>query len=200
MNLSLIYSGRVRKALYLAEKKHRGVNRKSGDVPYILHPVICATIGAAVGADDDMLCALLLHDTVEDTDTTLMQIVDEFGVAVASFVAGLTKDESLHGAVQKRAIIDLMRDAEIKLVVCKGVDVAANATDVVFEVRERGIEKLNEIFKKPALTLGHYVELMHVIIDRLDTEYSTPYPLLSTILKERLQEMEKIKEEFAQTL
>ena len=49
---------------------HQGQFRRSGD-PYVTHPVTVATILAGLGADDQTLCAAILHDTVEDTPYTL---------------------------------------------------------------------------------------------------------------------------------
>jgi (p)ppGpp synthase/HD superfamily hydrolase len=60
--LPLIYSGRVPKALQLAERAHRGKSRRAGD-----YLVAVATVLSAAAADDDLLCAAYLHDAVEDT-------------------------------------------------------------------------------------------------------------------------------------
>jgi len=54
------------RAYDVAARCHRGQFRRSGD-PYITHPVSVATILAGLGADDQTLCAAMLHDTVEDT-------------------------------------------------------------------------------------------------------------------------------------
>ena len=51
---------------------HQGQVRRSGD-PYITHPVKVATILAGLGADDQMLCAGILHDTLEDTQCTFVR-------------------------------------------------------------------------------------------------------------------------------
>ncbi len=48
---------------------HQGQTRMSGD-PYITHPLAVASILAELGADDEMLCAAMLHDTIEDTPST----------------------------------------------------------------------------------------------------------------------------------
>jgi GTP pyrophosphokinase len=52
----------------VAASWHQGQTRKSGD-PYITHPLAVTMILAETGADDEMLCAALLHDTMEDTPT-----------------------------------------------------------------------------------------------------------------------------------
>ena len=63
----------VLKAYKFAEQKHAGKYRESG-APYITHPLTVAYILAEEHVDCHTLCAALLHDTVEDTDTTLDDI------------------------------------------------------------------------------------------------------------------------------
>ena len=74
----------------LAEERHRGQRRKSGD-PYITHPLAVATILAELGMDTITLVAALLHDTVEDTGLTVEEVAAEFGPEVAHLVDGVTK-------------------------------------------------------------------------------------------------------------
>jgi len=80
----------VEKALDLAIKAHDGQKRKSGE-PYIVHPILVATITAVVSAEEIMVIAALLHDVVEDTSYTLEDIKELFGADVAHIVDGLTK-------------------------------------------------------------------------------------------------------------
>lgn len=68
---------RIIHAYEVAERLHRGVNRKSGE-PYITHPVAVATILSELGLDEDTIVAALLHDTVEDTEYTLEELSAEF--------------------------------------------------------------------------------------------------------------------------
>jgi len=59
------------KALTFGAYKHRNQRRKNGDIPYINHPIEVADILAKAGVTDyEVLSAAVLHDTVEDTDTT----------------------------------------------------------------------------------------------------------------------------------
>ena len=57
-----VYSERLRAALFLAERAHRGQIRKGREVPYVLHPVCVAALLFAAGADEDLVCAGYLHD------------------------------------------------------------------------------------------------------------------------------------------
>lgn len=80
----------VRQAFRLAQERHRPQVRASGE-PYILHPIEVATILAGYKLDVSTLVATLLHDTVEDTDTTLEEIEEQFGPEVSMLVDGVTK-------------------------------------------------------------------------------------------------------------
>ncbi len=80
----------VRKAYDVAAKAHANQRRKSGE-PYIIHPLGVATILAELQMDETTLAAAFLHDVVEDTDITLQQLTEMFGVKVADLVDGVTK-------------------------------------------------------------------------------------------------------------
>ncbi len=80
----------IERALRFARKAHEGQTRKSGE-PYIVHPILVATITAAISSDETMVVAALLHDVVEDTPYTIETIREDFGEDVAKLVEGLTK-------------------------------------------------------------------------------------------------------------
>src|SRR5690606_32835241 len=80
----------ITKAYLLAKEKHFGQLRKSGE-PYITHPVAVARILAELEAGPNTLVAALLHDTVEDTDLTLLDIERLFGKDISSLVDAVTK-------------------------------------------------------------------------------------------------------------
>jgi guanosine-3',5'-bis(diphosphate) 3'-pyrophosphohydrolase len=85
-------------ALKFASKKHASQRRKGpGDVPYINHPIEVAEILSRVASveDAEILMAALLHDTVEDTDTTEAEIASLFGDHVAALVMECSDDKSL---------------------------------------------------------------------------------------------------------
>ena len=81
---------KVLRAYRYAEKKHAGKFRDSG-APYITHPLTVSYLLAEDHADSNTLCAGLLHDTVEDTSTTIDDIKRDFNEDVASLVDDATK-------------------------------------------------------------------------------------------------------------
>ncbi|OUN85944.1 RelA/SpoT family protein [[Collinsella] massiliensis] len=80
----------VEHAYCFAAEKHSAQRRRSGE-PYINHPVEVAIILAELNMDCDVVCAALLHDTVEDTEVSLADVTSLFGETIAVLVDGVTK-------------------------------------------------------------------------------------------------------------
>ena len=111
------------RAIVFAVKAHAGTERRGKGFPYIVHPLEAMEIVSTITADQELLAAAVLHDTVEDTEVTEEQIRKEFGDRVASIVAsesdtfeeGVKEEDSWH--VRKQAAIDRLasasRDAKI---------------------------------------------------------------------------------------
>jgi guanosine-3',5'-bis(diphosphate) 3'-pyrophosphohydrolase len=122
------------KALEFAAHKHRDQRRKdAGASPYINHPIALADLLVNEGGvgDVEVLCAALLHDTLEDTDTRHEELVDAFGSRVARIVAEVTDDKSLKPEERKRLQVEHAPklSAEAKLV--KLADKTCNLRDIV---------------------------------------------------------------------
>jgi len=86
----------IRSALDLAERAHAGqVRSGSGGMAYIHHPVAVAELLAEHGYDEETVAAALLHDVVEDSETSVAEIEARFGEPVARLVETLSDDESI---------------------------------------------------------------------------------------------------------
>jgi guanosine-3',5'-bis(diphosphate) 3'-pyrophosphohydrolase len=128
---------RLLKALAFAAHKHRDQRRKDPDAsPYINHPIALADVLVNEGGvtDVEVLCAALLHDTVEDTATTPEELAGAFGERVARIVAEVTDDKTLPKAERKRLQVahagELSQEAKlVKLAdkICNLRDVAERA-------------------------------------------------------------------------
>jgi GTP pyrophosphokinase len=99
LRTSISGSEAIERAYSFASDAHVGQSRKSGE-PYIVHPILVASLVAELTGDEAMVIAALLHDVVEDTATTIEEIGADYGEDVAHLVEGLTK-------------IDAIRDAEL---------------------------------------------------------------------------------------
>ena len=87
---------KVLKAIKFATDKHNGQTRKVSGEPYVTHPLAVSYIVASAKVSkhkDDLLCAALLHDVLEDTDATFAEIASMFGPMVATIVFELTNDQ-----------------------------------------------------------------------------------------------------------
>ena len=130
MNTDLIL---ILSSATFAAARHRDQRRKDAEAsPYINHPLTLADILAREGGvtDANVIAAALLHDTVEDTETTIEEIADHFGARVAGIVAEVTDDKSLAKAERKRLQIVKApaKSHEAKLV--KLADKIANLRDI----------------------------------------------------------------------
>lgn len=95
----------IKKAYLFAKEKHEGQYRVSGE-EYINHPLATAIILTSVYADTQTLCAGLMHDVLEDTDTTKQDIENEFGKEIASLVYGVSKISRIHFSTENDALIE----------------------------------------------------------------------------------------------
>lgn len=121
------------RALHFAADKHRDQRRKDpGSSPYINHPIAVAEVLARVGGVQDVqvLAAAVLHDTVEDTNTTLAEIEREFGAEVSAFVAEVTDDKSLEKEVRKRLQVEHTAHTSVGAKLVKLGDKICNVIDV----------------------------------------------------------------------
>ena len=112
--------GPVLEALQFAAHKHRDQRRKDLEAsPYINHPIALANILWREGGvqQPEVICAALLHDTIEDTDTTPEELQERFGRKVAHIVGEVTDDKALDKAVRKRLQVEhaphLSREAKL---------------------------------------------------------------------------------------
>lgn len=110
---------KLTQAVIFAAQRHAGQLRKGTQSPYIVHPLEVMSILLAMGADTELLIAGVLHDTVEDTDTTVEEIEKLFGSRVARLVAGHSDDKSLSWEERKAAAVEHLRhgDRDMKMMV-----------------------------------------------------------------------------------
>ena len=78
-------------AAYSYAREHHGAQLRRDGTPYITHPIQVAQIVAEMRLDSESILAALLHDCIEDTDSTYEDIAKRFGVTVADIVDGVTK-------------------------------------------------------------------------------------------------------------
>jgi guanosine-3',5'-bis(diphosphate) 3'-pyrophosphohydrolase len=120
-------------ALSFAAERHRGQRRKDRVAsPYINHPIALmrVLILEAGIADPLVLCAALLHDTVEDTGTTAEEIAARFGPEICAVVLEVTDDKRLSKAERKRFQVEHARQVSTPARLVKLADKICNLRDV----------------------------------------------------------------------
>jgi GTP pyrophosphokinase len=147
----------ITRAFEVARIAHTGQLRKSGE-DYITHPVAVTQILAELGLNEVTLIASLLHDTVEDTPYSLMQLRVDFGDEIANLVDGVTKlDKLTYGPTAeaetvRKMVIAMSRD--IRVLVIKLADRLHNARTWSYVSSESAQRKARE-------TLDIYAPLAH---------------------------------------
>ena len=149
----------IKKAYEFAAEKHKNQYRKSGEL-YIVHPLAVTDILADLHVGPNALCAGMLHDVVEDTDTTLADLKEMFNEDVAEIVDGVTKVSQLKftSTEQKQAVTHqkmlLAMSKDIRVIIVKLADRLHNMRTMEFMKPESQIRISNE-------TLDIYAPLAH---------------------------------------
>src|SRR5438552_16738399 len=105
----------VRKAYEFSQKHHAGQSRASGE-PYLVHPLEVALVLAEMKMDPVSVVAGLLHDSVEDTSVTVVDIRKEFGEQVAHIVEGVTKISAIDFATREEQQAENLRKMMLAMV------------------------------------------------------------------------------------
>jgi guanosine-3',5'-bis(diphosphate) 3'-pyrophosphohydrolase len=123
----------VLRAAEFAAHKHRDQRRKDAAAsPYINHPIALASVLKEVGVDDPVvLAAALLHDTVEDTETSHEELRGQFGDEVADVVAEVTDTKWLSSRARKRLQISKASHSSPRARLVKLADKICNLRDIL---------------------------------------------------------------------
>ena len=187
----------IRQAFDIAVDAHKDQRRKSGEA-YIFHPIAVAKIVASeIGLDATSIAAALLHDVVEDTEYTLIDIEQMFGETVARIVDGLTKISSL----KKDKDISLQAENFRKMLLTLNDDVRViiiKIADRLHNMQTMDSMRADKQVKIASETLYIYAPLAHRIglynikteLEDLGLKYTEP-----EVFKDILEKIKESKEE-----
>ena len=198
----------VKKAYEYADILHAGQFRQSGE-PYIIHPLNVAYILAELHADQDTLCAGLLHDTLEDTNITKEEITRDFNSEVAKLVDGVTKiskmpyytKAELNNANTRKIMTSVMDD--VRIIIIKLADRLHNMRTLQykseFKQKENSLETLT-LFAPYAYYIGAY--RIKSELEDLSLKYLNPdkYKEIEEIKNKAEQESKDCLAEMCQTI
>jgi GTP pyrophosphokinase len=202
--------GLVDDAYAVAFHAHGAQKRDNGD-PYITHPLAVADILAGYRLDVPSICTALLHDTVEDTGTTLPQIERQFGPAIAGLVDGVTKltrlelqsDRTKQAENFRKLVLAMSRDIRVLLV--KLADRLHNMRTLQFvtkqERKQRIAHETMDIYAPLAARIGMdamKTELQTLAFAILDPEaYNSIQARLNYLRGQGADVIEEVRQELA---
>lgn len=199
-----INSQLIIKAYEYAKEKHKKQLRKSGE-PYIIHPLQVANTLAKLGLDTQTICAALLHDVEEDTDTTYEDIEKEFGTEIAQIVEGVTKLNDSFETIEERQAENYKKmfiamEKDIRIIILKLADRLHNINTLKYLKRDRQIaiaKETIELYAPIAHKLGMYdlkMQLEDGAFKYLHKEeYEEIANNLNKIINEKQELLEKTK-------
>lgn len=164
------------RAIIFAVQAHHNTERRGKGFPYIVHPMEAVEIVATITADQELLAAAALHDTIEDTDVTVEQLREAFGDRVAElvhaesdqFTEGVSEEDSWHD--RKQAAIDRLAAASHDAKIVALGDKLSNMRAIWRDYQTQG-DKLWNIFhvKDKASHAWHYRGLAESLKELQDT-------------------------------
>lgn len=164
------------RAIVFAVQAHHNTERRGKGFPYIVHPLEAVEIVATITADQELLAAAALHDTIEDTDVTYEQLSTAFGKRVADlvrsesdqFTAGVSEADSWHD--RKQAAIDRLTAATHDAKIVAMGDKLSNMRAIWRDYRQKG-DALWQIFHvtDKASHEWHYRGLASALSELSDT-------------------------------
>ena len=170
----------VMDAFLFACEHHADQRRQSGE-DFIVHPVGVAKICAGLRLDTETLCAALLHDTVEDTSASLVEVRDEFGEEIANLVDGVTKLTGItfqsrddRQAENYRKMIVAM-SSDIRVILIKLADRLHNMRTIGAMSKQKQQEKAKETLEIFA-PLAHRLGIHAIKWELEDMAFQTLHP------------------------
>jgi (p)ppGpp synthase/HD superfamily hydrolase len=136
----------VERAVSLAADKHKNHTRKEGGLLYISHLVSVALILQKYNFDENVIAAGLLHDTLEDTETTQEEILENFGQVILDLILQVTNDDTLSWKEKKQKYVDTVKVASTGAQAIALADKMHNMKSLLSNLEELGPEKVWSFF------------------------------------------------------
>jgi guanosine-3',5'-bis(diphosphate) 3'-pyrophosphohydrolase len=189
----------LRRAFAFAAAKHEGQQRRSGEA-FINHPWGAAKICADLRLDEETIAAALLHDVVEDTDTNIKEIRDEFGDEIAQLVEGVTKltriqfqsREQTEAENYRKMIVAMAQD--VRVILIKLADRLHNMRTIEYLGKQKQVQKAKETLEVYA-PLAHRLGINKLKWELEDLAFTTLHPRKYEEIKAMVTERRADREE-----
>jgi len=196
------------RAYRYAEWAHREQSRRNGQ-PYFVHPSQVAEIITELKLDTASICAGLLHDVVEDTDTTADALREDFGEEIASLVDGVTKlgklnftnREDRQAESFRKMVVAMARDIRVLLIkLCDRLDNMRTLEFMKPEAQERISRETRDIYAPLAGRLG--IHRLKAELEDLSFRYLEPdaFAELSAQMDKTHRDRERYIESVCETI
>lgn len=147
----------IEKAITFATRAHEGQFRKGTTRPYIIHPLEVGNIVATMTDDEEIICAAILHDTIEDCQGVDCEMLcQEFSERVAHLVVQESEDKSKTWVERKSATIEHLKRASREVQMIGLADKLSNMRDIDRDYPECGEELWNRFRMKDKEMIGWY--------------------------------------------
>ncbi|MGZ4317835.1 MAG: RelA/SpoT family protein [Gaiellaceae bacterium] len=189
----------LRRAFAFAAAKHEGQQRRSGE-DFINHPWGAAKICAELRLDEETIAAALLHDVVEDTDTDIKEVRDEFGDEIAQLVEGVTKltriqfqsREQAEAENYRKMIVAMAQD--VRVILIKLADRLHNMRTIEYLGKQKQVQKAKETLEVYA-PLAHRLGINKLKWELEDLAFTTLHPRKYEEIKAMVSERRADREE-----
>ena len=191
---------RLRAAFEYANAHHGQQLRKSGE-PYITHPIAVAELVADLGLDMDSIIAALLHDCIEDTDSTHDEISKQFGATVADLVEGVTKLTRMQYTSKEEEQMENLRKMfmamakDVRVILIKLCDRLHNMRTLQYQSERKQKEKALETMEIYA-PIAHRLGMQRIKWELEDTSLQYLDPIGYREIADELAARSSAHEEF----
>ena len=188
----MIYTDKIKEAVHLASLAHKNQKRRLVGYPYISHPLAVLFLVSNFTKNEDVLVASILHDIVEDSDVTLLDVETKFGKKVRDMVDILTEDISLSIKKDiKQKQLERFKNADKDVLLIKLADIIHNFCDTIIILENYSKEEYLDSFGSNTQERINFAEERIKIIE----EAWTDNPLLEET-KNRFENYKKLLNKF----
>ncbi len=167
----MLLNPKIQKAINIATREHRHQKRKSNGIPYIVHPFSVAWLLAEQTKDEDIICAGLLHDVLEDTaDYGVDDMLRDFDEKVTQIVKDVTEDKSLSWRERKEKYIKNFETSSQESLLVAVADKIHNLTAIRDQILETGENPFGVEFKSFDESKWFYESVYDVMERRLENK------------------------------